>query len=138
MDKIFVDTNIVLDLLGGREPWWKEAQQLFNLGARGKAKLFISALTIANTHYILSARMKKKAEAKKILRRFKTLVEVLPLDAKVIDWALESEFKDFEDGLQYYTAIQNDVRILVTRNLKDFKPAQITVMTAAEYLRTLE
>jgi hypothetical protein len=68
------------------------------------------------------------------LSTFKTLVKVLAVDDKIIDLSLNSDFKDFEDAIQYYTAIENQVGILLTRNLKDYKAAKIPVMTAQDYL----
>lgn len=133
MDRILVDTNVVLDLLGKRESFLKEAQELFTLGDKGKVKLFVSALTFANTYYILSQQL-KVSSARKVLRQFKVLVEVVPIDDKVIELALDSEFKDFEDAIQYYSAIENGVKIIITRNQKDFKHSKIPVLTAKEYL----
>ena len=85
-----------------------------------KVKLFISSLTIANTHYLL-ARSHKLDEARKILIKFKVLVEVLPMNDKILELALVSDFKDFEDAIQYYTALENELDLILTRNKKDFK-----------------
>jgi predicted nucleic acid-binding protein len=133
MDKIFVDTNIVIDLLSRREEFFKEAQDLFTAADKRKVKLYISSLTFANTYYLLS-RQFKADEAKKILTRFKVLVEVLSLDDKILDLALASDFTDFEDAIQYYTAIENGLGSIITRNKKDFKLSKLPVFTAKEYL----
>ena len=135
MDRILVDTNIVLDLLGKRFNFYREAQELFTLSDKKQVKLYISALSFADTYYILSQQMKKH-NVRKILRKFKVLIEILSVDDKIIELALESDFKDFEDAIQYYTAIENDISIIVTRNLKDFKPAKITVLTAKQYVKS--
>ena len=136
MDKILVDTNIVLDLLAKREKYLSEAQSLFTLADKRKVKLFISSLTIANTYYILSQNL-KFSDARKILRQFKVLVEVLPMDNKIIDLSLDSDFKDFEDAIQYYTAIENNIELIITRNLKDFKKSKIPVLSAKNYIESL-
>ncbi len=133
MDRILVDTNIVLDLLAKRTEFLTEAQELFTLSDKKELKLYVSSLTFANTYYILSQKM-KLVIARKILRKFKVLVEVLPMDDKIIDLSLESDFKDFEDAIQYHTAIENNVSIIITRNLKDFKTAKIPVLTAKDYI----
>lgn len=133
MDKLLVDTNIVLDLLGKREKFVLEAQELFTLSDKNAVKLYVSSLTFANTYYILSQQLKIN-NARKILRKFKVLVEVLPMDDKIIDLSLESDFNDFEDAIQYYTAIENQIDIIITRNLKDFKTSSIPVLTAKNYL----
>jgi len=133
IDKILVDTNIVLDLLAKREQYLSEAQELFTLSDQKKVKLYVSSLTIANVYYLLSQSLKIE-NARKILRTFKVLVEVLPMDNKIIDLSLESDFKDFEDAIQYHTAIENNIDLIITRNLKDFKLAKIPVLTAKNYL----
>jgi predicted nucleic acid-binding protein len=133
MDKILVDTNIVLDLLAKREEFWQEAQELFTLSDQKKVKLFVSSLTFANTYYLLSKNLKIE-NARKILRKFKVLVEVLPMDDKIIDLSLDSDFKDFEDAIQYHTAIENNLDLVITRNLKDFKLSKIPVLTAKNYI----
>lgn len=137
MDRILVDTNIVLDLLAKRTEFIREAQELFTLSDKNEIKLFVSSLTFANTFYILSQKM-KLYDARKIVRKFKVLVEVLPMDDKIIDLALESDFKDFEDAIQYHTAIENEISIIITRNLKDFKTSRIPVLTAKNYIETRE
>ena len=133
MENIFVDTNIVIDLLAKREPFYKEAQDLFTLGDKNEVNLFISSLTFANAYYSI-VRHHKEVDAKKYLSKFKVLVTILSLDAKAIELALASDFKDFEDGLQYFTAMDNEADVIITRNKKDFANAKIPVMTAGEYL----
>ncbi len=137
MDRVLVDTNIVLDLLGKREKFLPEAQRLFTMSDKNKINLYVSSLTFANTHYILSQKLKIN-NVRKVLRQLKVLVTVLPMDDKIIELSLDSDFKDFEDAIQYHTAIENDINIIVTRNLKDFKNAKIPVMTAKEYTKLHE
>lgn len=138
MSRILIDTNIVIDLLAKREPFYNGAAQLFSMADKQTLELSISTLTFANTNYILS-RLKSMQEAREILRRFRVLVKVLPLTDKVIDLALnDGNFTDFEDGLQYYSAIENELDVIITRDLKDFKASKIPAMTADEYLLALE
>ena len=134
MTRLLIDTNIVIDLLAKREAFYAEAAALFSLADKGKLTLTVSSLTFANTNYILS-KIKSEKEARIILRKFKVLVETLALDDKVTELALSDvNFSDFEDGLQYYSAIENQVAVIITRNKKDFKNAKLPVMTAKEYL----
>ena len=131
--KVFVDTDIIYDLLSKRHPFYLAAAQLFTLADEGKIQIFISALSLANIHYLIS-KEKDANEANEILRKFKVIVHVTPLTEKIIDLALNSEFTDFEDAIQYFSALQNEVEILLTRNLKDYKKAQITVLTAQDFI----
>lgn len=134
MENVFVDTNIIIDLLAKREPFYKDAQDLFTLSDKKEIQLCISSLSFANAYYSI-VKHHKEIDAKKYLAKFKVLVKVLPLEDKAIELALASDFNDFEDGLQYFVAMDNESDILITRNQKDFKNSKIPVMTAGEYLR---
>jgi predicted nucleic acid-binding protein len=133
MENIFVDTNIVIDLLTKREPFYKDAQDLFTLSDKKEVQLFISSLTFANAYYSI-VRHHKEVEAKKYLLKFKVLVTILSLEDKAIELALASDFKDFEDGLQYFVAMDNEADVIITRNKKDYRNSKIPVMTAGEYM----
>jgi len=136
MKKLLIDTNIVIDLLAKREPDYFGAAQLFSMADKKQIKLSVSSLSISNTNYIL-LKVKTPSEVKSILRKFKLLVDVLVLDDKIINLALnDTNFDDFEDGLQYFTAIENDQDLIITRNLKDFKKAVLPVMTAEQFLKS--
>jgi|SRR5690554_766549 len=101
MKKLFVDTNIVIDLLSRREPFFEEAAELFSLADKKQVELSVSSLTIANTSYALLRQMDSN-KAKLVLRKLRLILKVLPLDDKIIGLALNDEtFSDFENGLQY-------------------------------------
>ncbi len=133
MEKVFTDTNVVIDLLAKREPFYIDAQNLFTLSNRKEIELQISALTFTNAFYTIS-KHHKSVDVKRFLSQFKVLVTVLSLENKSIDLALASDFEDFEDGLQYAIAMDNSSEIIITRNEKDFKNSKIPVMNAGEYL----
>lgn len=137
MKNVFLDTNIVLDLLAHSMPFYTEAAKLFSLADKKKVRLSISSLCLADANYILS-RQNSEMEVRKILRKFKVLVNVLPLDDKITDLALNSEFRDFEDAIQYFTAIENDQDLIITRNQPDFKESKIPVMSAGEFIKSLK
>ena len=134
MKKLFVDTNIVIDLLSQRIEYYEASQDLFTYAIDNQIKLVVSTLTFANTHYILRDQL-KLSKVRSALRKFKTLVEVASFDDKVLELALEEEFKDFEDGIQYYIAIENNCEAIITRNKKDFKRSTVPVLNATEYIR---
>ncbi len=134
MEKVFVDTDIILDLLSNRDPFYFASANLFSAADRNEIKIYVSSLCFANLNYILSKQFSTD-QAKRKLLKFKTLVTVLSVTDKVVDLALSSDFKDFEDGIQYFTAIENNIKILLTRNLKDYKSAEIPVMTAEQFLK---
>lgn len=135
MEKVFVDTDVILDLLAERKPFYGHAASLFSLADSGDIEIHISALTIPNLHYILSGTL-SSVEASRRIMQFKTLVNVLSLTDKIIDLALSSDFRDVEDAFQYFTATEHNIQILITRNLRDYKTATIAVMTAEQFLKT--
>ena len=138
MKRIFVDTNIVIDLLSRREPFYEEVAILFSLADNKKIELAVSSLTIANTSYVLYRQM-DASKARSILRKLRLILQVLPLDDKIVGLALNDEtFSDFEDGLQYFTAIENRQELIITRNLRDYKNSKLPTMTARQFIETLE
>ncbi len=132
-DKLFLDTNIVIDLLGEREPYYESAAKITTLADKGKAQIFISALTYATTFYLLR-RYESNEIVKEKMRKFKVIAETSDLTDKIIDKGLVSKFSDFEDSLQYYCALKAECNLIITRNGKDFKESEIPVLTPNEYL----
>lgn len=134
MTHVFVDTDIILDLLASRQPFYAHSARLFSLADNGKIRLYVSALSFANLNYLLSRQYSASQSRKKLLA-FKTLVTVLPVSDKIVELSLSSDFKDFEDALQYHTAIEHKISLILTRILKDYKFASISVMTAEQFIR---
>lgn len=138
MKRLFIDTNIVIDLLSRREPFYDEAATLFSLADKKQIELTVSSLTMAYTSYALLRQMDPN-KAKSILRKLRLIFKIASLDDKIVGLALNDEaFSDFEDGLQYFTAIENGQDVIITRNLKDFKKSKLPIMTAKQFIETLE
>lgn len=131
---MFIDTDVALDLLSQREPHYAAAALLFTMADKGKIAIGISSLSFSNLHYLLTKQY-NAPESRRILINFKVLVNVFPVDDKIIELALSSKFTDFEDAIQYFTAIENDINILLTRNIRDYKQASIAIMSAEDYLK---
>ena len=134
MEKVFVDTDIILDVLSKREPFYEFAAHLFSKADKREIEIGVSSFSFSNLNYLLSKKF-GVAETRKILLRFKALVKVMTVDDKIIELALGSDFKDFEDAIQYYCAIENGFKTLLTRNLKDYKKANIPIMTAESFVK---
>jgi len=133
MKKVFVDTNIIIDMLGKRINFYEQSQDFFTYALDNSVKIFVSTLSFANTHYILSEQM-KMPKVRNTLRKFKTLVTVATFDDKILELSLGDEFKDFEDGIQYFIALENSCEAVVTRNKKDFRNSQIPILSPKEFL----
>ena len=133
MRKLLVDTNILLDILAMRRPFYDEAARLFLMAEKSSIELSVSALSIVNTHYVLKKQL-SELETRKIIRDIRLLIKVIPLDQKVTDLALNSGFSDFEDAIQYHSALESGQDIIITRNLNDFKLSKLPVLTAGQFL----
>jgi predicted nucleic acid-binding protein len=133
MKKVFVDTDVCLDLLSGRKPFLVAAQKLFSLADRGKLKIYVSAISFANIDYLLRKEHTGNG-SRQILATFKTLVHVLPVDDKCIELAIASNFSDFEDAIQNAVAMENSLTAFITRNTKDFKKSSLHILTPETFL----
>jgi predicted nucleic acid-binding protein len=136
MIHIFSDTDIILDVITGRMPFSVEASSLFTLIEEEQIKSSTSSLSFSNIYYVL----RKYATHQRVVSRLKELSEllhILSVDDTIIKNALQSGFKDFEDAIQYQTALTNpDIELIVTRNIKDYKRAELPVMTPGTFLKT--
>jgi predicted nucleic acid-binding protein len=135
MIKLFVDSDIILDLLAQREPHFIHAARLFTLIDQNKVAAYTSPLIFANLHYLLK-KQSSNISALKNLRKLKTLINILTIDEKVIEQSLNSEFNDFEDAIQYFTAINNGISLIITRNKIDYKRSKIDILSAEEFLKS--
>lgn len=134
--RVFIDTNVVLDFLGERDPYYIPIAKIATLAERSELTLVVSPISFATVNYFLT-KFENSKIAKEKLRKFKILCEVCVLDEHIVEKGLNSAFKDFEDALQYFSAASSACDIILTRNGKDFKKSLIPVMTAEEYLKSL-
>ncbi|QKG51280.1 type II toxin-antitoxin system VapC family toxin [Hymenobacter sp. BRD67] len=135
MKHYFVDTNVLLDFLIQREPFGAETLQLFEAGARGLAKLYVSSLSFSHIYYALRKTNPAPERIDKLLKLAR-LVHIIPVDRNVLEEALQLGFADFEDGIQYSAALAvAAVAAIVTRDPKGFSASQLHVLSPAEALR---
>lgn len=132
MKKLFLDTNIVIDLLDKREPFCYDAVRLFTMAYNKKVQLLVSPMTYATASFLL--RKHGTEEVRRLLNNFRLLSRVTTANERTVDESLVSQFSDFEDALQYYSALTAKAEAIITRNKKDFANSKIPVMTAGEYL----
>jgi len=133
MTRLFIDTDVILDLLLERQPFYASSMQLFTLIEEKAVTAYTSPVVLANIYYI-SAKILKKKSALQYIRKLLTLLRIAPIDEKIMLLAASSSFKDFEDAIQYYSAKQEAIGFLITRNKPDFKVTDMTVCTPDEYL----
>ncbi|MEI7526571.1 MAG: PIN domain-containing protein [Mariniphaga sp.] len=131
--KLFFDTNIMLDLLGERQPYYDSVAKIASLADNGEITIIVSALSYATVSYFLT-KFENREKSQEKLRKFKLISDICALDESIIERGLNSKFSDFEDSLQYFSALKSDCNLIITRNGKDFKESYLPLMTADEYL----
>jgi predicted nucleic acid-binding protein len=135
MEKILIDTDVILDFFFDRKPFSDDASQILSLCELNKIQGYVTPVIISNIYYLLRQTAKHEKVIEK-LQQLLTFVEVLVMDKNIIIQALNSTFKDFEDALQNYAAENNfDIKIIITRNIKDFKNSNLGVITPDHFLK---
>lgn len=137
MKAVFIDTNVIIDYLADREPFSEDAAMLFDQSLKGKLKIYVSILSFNNIYYILRRQFSHK-ECIKMLQALNEWTFMLDASKSMVIKSLQSDFGDFEDAIQYFTALsKSDISCIVTRNTKDFKKSKMPVMTPREVLARL-
>ncbi|HUT36938.1 MAG TPA: PIN domain-containing protein [Planctomycetota bacterium] len=131
--KVFLDTNVLVDVLTRREPFYADSARVWTLAEMGQIEGAISALSFPNVSYVVK-RLKGKEAERECLRALRALFEPAALDAQIVNQALDSRLADFEDALQWFSALRYGAECLVTRNAAHFPSEDIRVMTPAEFL----
>lgn len=137
MDKLFIDSDVFLDVFAKRKPFYDDSAKLLTQVEKKIILGYTSPLVFANIHYILR-KLKSKTYALETLRKLRMIVGVLSVNENHIDQALSSEFSDFEDAIQYHSAKSSQLDFIVTRNKKDYKHSDITVCTPEGYLAIMK
>lgn len=133
MQKVFIDCDVFLDLFLKRPPFLEDAKELFTLIEFKKLKGFTSGLVFSNLFFILSKSLNKK-EALESLRKLNIFINISDVKQTTVDKALASNFSDFEDAIQNYSAVETGVDYFLTRNIKDFKHSKLTILSPKEFL----
>jgi predicted nucleic acid-binding protein len=130
---VFLDTNVLLDVLGRREPFYADSAAVWTLAETGRVDGFISAMSFPNLFYVL-----RRAAGARIARRAMSLLRDIfrpvALDGQVLNQALDAGLGDFEDAIQFFSALRAAADCLVTRNVRDFPRGELPIQTPAEFL----
>ncbi|MBS1651289.1 MAG: PIN domain-containing protein [Bacteroidetes bacterium] len=138
MKRIFLDTNILIDFFADRKPFSIEAAKLFNYSFKKKINIYISAVSYNNIYYIIRQSF-SHLETIKMLSELNEWTDVIDVSKEIIKKALKSDFKDFEDAIQYNCAKSfNKIDFIVTRDTKDFKTSALPILTPREALALIE
>jgi predicted nucleic acid-binding protein len=138
MKHIFLDTNVLIDFLAARKPFSIEAAKLFDYALKKKVNIYVATVSYNNIYYILRQSC-THAETIKILAELQEWTEAVDVSQDVIRKALKSDFKDFEDAIQYNCAkALNKIECIVTRDTKDFKSSSLPILTPKEALTMIQ
>ena len=138
MNKMLLDTNIILDMALGRQPFFEKAQKLVLQASELEVPLFVTATTITDIYYIIR-KAKGRDEALGFVIQLLDFVQVASVDRKVLEMALAlQDLRDFEDAIQASTAILHDIDVLVTRNSDDFSGAPLPILSPEEAISFLQ
>lgn len=132
-EKIFIDTDVILDVVFERSPFFYDSQKVLSLIEKNYFIGFTSSLILANCYYIISNN-KNKNTAAKTVSKLRSIMTVLPFTDKEIGESLNSNFKDFEDGIQYFISINNGLDTIITRNISNYKNVDIHIFMPNDFL----
>lgn len=132
---IFLDTNVLLDVLVGREDVYADSAGVWTLAEAGHVKGFVSALSFPNIFYILR-RVKDRRAAGKAMSIMRDIFRPVDLDQQILNQAIDANIKDFEDAIQFFSALRASAACLVTRNPRHFPTGDIPIQTPAEFFAT--
>lgn len=132
---VFVDTNVIIDFVCKRINFYNNAKKIFALGYLGELELRMSSLSIINTMYI--GKKYGIATIKERLKAILKFVEVYSIETDIVIEALDSDWEDYEDAVQFKSAKKVYADCIVTRNKKDFTRSDIPVYTVDELLDSL-
>ena len=134
MKRLFLDTNIVIDFLLERQEWLDDAVAILSLADAGEIEVYCSTLSLATASFFMEKAKMPQDLLRRKLSAFCEICQLSPIDENVVRLSLSSEFKDFEDALQYHSALTVNTEVIITRNGKDFTYSTLPVMTAGEWL----
>ena len=134
--RVLIDLNVILDVLQRREPFYAASAQLLALAEKGQIEGLIAAHSVTTLFYLIS-KSQSVAAAHTTLTSIMQFLKIAAVNHDTIEQALNLAYKDFEDAVQYFSALQSNCSIIITRNGKDFKNSSIPIMTAAEYLSSI-
>ena len=133
MTQVFLDTNVIIDFLGNRTGFYDDAAVIMSLAINQKIELNAAAMSFATASYILS-KNNNNDRIKTLIADFCKICRVVSTDEECVNYATLSDFEDFEDAMQYKCAQKAKADYIVTRNIKDFKTANIKVRTPEDFL----
>ena len=137
MTKVFLDTNILIDYLSRREGFFEPAALVFQLGKRDKCQLLVSSLSFATASFILQAHYKlSQGEVVEMFAQIVKMCHITTIDSQTVNESIISPFNDFEDAMQYFSALRESAHYIITRNIRDYAGSAIQVFEPLDFLKS--
>jgi predicted nucleic acid-binding protein len=136
-DVVFVDTNVLLDVLLSRQPFVEDAQRVWSLAERGQIQGAVSAASFLNVYYVVR-RLASRQQAERAVRGMRAIFQVVPVDREIIDQAIDARSADFEDAVQNACAVRAGAACIVTRDERHFARSSIPAIAPDAFLAKLE
>jgi predicted nucleic acid-binding protein len=132
--RVFADTNILLDVLTKRRPFYADSAALWTLVEEAQIEGLVSAISFTNIFYIVRNLADAKT-ARRALTLLRNAFKVVACDGQILNQAMDGNFKDFEDAVQYFSALQAGAVCMISRNPVDFpRASECPVLTPTEFL----
>ena len=137
MTKVFLDTNILIDYLSQREGFFEPTALVFQLGKRNKCRLLVSSLSFATASFILQAHYKlPQGEVVEMFAQIVKMCHITTVDSQTVNESIISPFNDFEDAMQYFSALRESAQYIITRNIRDYAGSAIQVFEPLSFLKS--
>jgi predicted nucleic acid-binding protein len=134
--KVFVDTNVLLDVLARREPFYSDAARIWSLAERGRIEALVSVISFNNVYYVVRRASNRKS-AERSLRLMRGIFTPVPLSVQILNQAIDAGYADFEDAIQFHSAIHAAADCLITRDGDHLPATDLPVISPAAFLASL-
>lgn len=134
--RVFVDTNVLLDVLARRESFYSDAARIWSLAERGRIEALVSVISFNNIYYVVRRASNRKS-ADRSLRLLRGVFTPIPLSVQILNQAIDAGSDDFEDAIQFHSAIHAEADCLITRDADHFPTTDLPVLSPAAFLASL-
>lgn len=131
--RVFIDTNVLLDVLAERKAFYTEALRVWTLAESGRIDAHVAAISFSNCYYLVH-KYAGRRNAEKAIRLLRDVFTPVDLTAQVLNQAIDAGFTDFEDAIQFHSAVHAQVECILTRNPDHFPRTPLSVLSPAEFL----
>lgn len=137
MLNILIDTNVVLDFILHRQPFYSAAENIIETANLKIISAYVSASSVTDVYYLARRELRDRNLALQLLKNFLKIVKVAAVSEKEIESALNLSWRDFEDAVQYSVAKSNEMDYIITRNIENFSGSEVAVVTPEDFCRIL-